>query len=123
MSFLSAQVYLSPVGIGVFSTAWINAGGWVEQTVENKTGQLKYTPFGRHLTHCETHFNVVLKERTKGEFWNYAVTSIPLMMKLPPTTIKMQQCFLVSLDILKRFIFIVRRKIYPSLNLKLYNCI
>ena len=67
----------SPIhGTGVFSTSWINAGEWVEKSVENKTGHLKLTPFRRHLNHCGTHFNVMLKERTKGEFWNYTVTSI-----------------------------------------------
>ncbi len=67
----------SPIhGTGVFSTSWIKAGDWVEKTVENKTGRLKYTPFGRHLNHCKMHFNVRLKERNEGEFWNYAVTSI-----------------------------------------------
>lgn len=63
-------------GTGVFATSWINTGDWVEKSVENKTEKLKYTPFGYHLNHCATNFNVILKEKAKGEFWNYAIKPI-----------------------------------------------
>jgi len=67
----------SPIhGIGVFATSWINTGDWVEKAIENKTGKLRYTPFGKHINHCSTNFNVSLKEKRKGEFWTYAIQLI-----------------------------------------------
>jgi len=67
----------SPIrGTGVFSTSWINAGEWGKKRWKIKPDIWNILPFGRHLNHCGTHFNVMLKERTKEGFWNYAVTSI-----------------------------------------------
>ena len=67
----------SPIhGTGVFATSWINTGDRVEKSVEKKTKKLRYTPFGYYLNHCDTNFNVVLKEKAKGEFWNYAIQPI-----------------------------------------------
>jgi hypothetical protein len=69
--------HLSPIhGTGVFAASWINTGDCVEKSVENKIGKLRYTPFGYHLNHCTTNFNVILKEKNKGEFWNYAIKPI-----------------------------------------------
>ncbi len=67
----------SPIhGTGVFAASWINTGDCVEKSVENKTKKLRYTPFGYHLNHCSTNFNVILKEKTTGEFWKYAIRPI-----------------------------------------------
>jgi hypothetical protein len=67
----------SPIhGTGVFATSWINTGDCVEKSVEKNRGKTKYTPFGYHLNHCSTNFNVILKEKKKGEYWNYAIQPI-----------------------------------------------
>lgn len=67
----------SPIhGIGVFAASWINTGDWIEKTIEKNRDGMRFTPFGRHINHCSIEFNVVLKEKTPGQFWNCAIRPI-----------------------------------------------
>ncbi len=67
----------SPIhGIGVFAASWINTGDWIEKTIEKNRDGMRFTPFGRHINHCSIEFNVVLKEKSGGQYWNCAIRPI-----------------------------------------------